>query len=120
MFENNEELAVYQEWSDDRLYESLGDTLLGGGIGAAPEDPDHAKRFARWWFNERLSEMTRSVCNDPAVRALIRDPHGGRLVEAATVADALMTLYDHPALTIIATLFVRMGLTTLCGSADRE
>jgi hypothetical protein len=103
--------------TDDDLLDSLGQALLGDGLGVGPVDSYRARRFATKWLTDRRDEMRRNVCGQ-AIRQFIDNEAGvaDRLTEIAVVADALAGVFGHPTANIVAVILARRGLAELCGS----
>jgi hypothetical protein len=111
------DLARLWSASEETLFASLGASLLGEGIGFGIEDPMHKRRFAESWLAARWDEVRDCVCNDPVVRAVLEAEEGQRLVEVATVADALAALAGRPAVSVLAIIVLRRGAQRVCGAA---
>jgi hypothetical protein len=105
-------------WSapEEELLANLGASLLGEGIGFGMEDPLHKQRFAEAWLTDRWDRIRDQVCSDPAVRAILEAEPAQRLLEVATVTDALTALAGHPAVSVLAVIVVRRGAQQVCGS----
>lgn len=110
----DEQLERLWSASEDELLSELGSSLLGEGLGFGLEDPAHKRRFAEAWLADRWDEIRRRVCEDPAIRAILNGETGQKLVEAATVADALASLAGHPATSVLAVLVLRRGAQVVC------
>jgi hypothetical protein len=103
----------YEELSDDELYETLGRSLLGSGLGAGVQGDDHYRTFGRDWFNAKLPEIRKKLCGNPTVKAA-NAPWSA--VDASAVAVALTSMCNgHPTDVILALVVIRFGLSRLCG-----
>jgi hypothetical protein len=102
---------------EEDLLASLGASLLGEGIGFGIEDPLHKRRFAEAWLIARRDRIRDQVCSDPVVRAILEAEPAQRLLEAATVADALTQLAGRPALSVLTVIVLRRGAQRICGTA---
>jgi len=103
--------------TEDELLDSLGQVLLGDGLGVGPVDPYRARRFAAKWLIEWRDEIRKHVCGKASQQFI--DNEAGvadRLTEIAVVADALAGVLGHPTANIVAVILVRRGLAKLCGS----
>lgn len=112
----DEELTRLWTASEEELLATLGASLLGEGIGFGIEDPLHKQRFAEAWLADRWGQIRNTVCNDPAIRTILDAERAQRVLEVATVADALTALAGHPAVSVLAVIVLRRGAQRVCGS----
>ena len=108
----------FDDFDEDELYAELGAELLGKRLSFGPEDFGRYRAYAAKWFKEHLQEMRNVVCGTTAVIALRSTDGRDRAIEAATVADCLVTLYGKPAAAVAGVLLVRRGVDTLCGEQE--
>jgi hypothetical protein len=115
--QSDSDLRDLMDKTENELLDSLGQVLLGDGLGVGPVDPYRARRFAAKWLTDRRDEMRRHVCGK-AMRPFIDNEAGvaDRVTEIAVVADALAAVLGHPTANIVAVILVRRGLAELCGS----
>jgi hypothetical protein len=113
----DEQLERLWRAPEEELLANLGASLLGEGIGFGMEDPLHRQRFAEAWLADRWDRIRDQVCSDPAVRAILEAEPARRLLEVATVADALAALAGHPAVGVLAVIILRRGARRVCGAA---
>lgn len=118
MVSDGNDLTRYWEMSEVELLDALGTALLDEGIGFAPEDPARRGRFAAQWLEDRWERIRAVLCGDPRIRAALRSEFGDRMLEAATIADALATLAGRPATSVLAVIVLRRGGAALCAAAD--
>ncbi|GGX25360.1 hypothetical protein GCM10010297_53190 [Streptomyces malachitofuscus] len=101
--------------TDDALYELLGSSLLGHGLGVSSEDPDHARRFGREWFDRQLPELRRRVCGHERLRGAHGASASDRAVDALALYEILGDFGGSPThAALVAVLVVRIGVGTLC------
>lgn len=108
------DVTEYLDYDEDELFEELGAQLLGGGIGAAPRDPDQNGRYGRRWFESRLDQIREQVCGNQGVEVIRTDQMRDPLLQVATVSDCVASLSGKPAAAVLATLILKVGLNTLC------
>lgn len=75
----------YWDLSDDDLYEVLGASLLGVGIGISPEN--NYRRFGKRRFARQHGELQRRICNDKRIRELTGTTVSDHLVDAAAIVE---------------------------------
>ena len=107
----------YWDFSNDDLYEMLGASLLGVGIGISPEDRDNHRRFGKQWFARQYGELQRRICDDKRVRELTGTTVSDRFVDAAAIVELLSQHDDYRAnAALIAVLVARIGLGAFCAN----
>jgi hypothetical protein len=112
--DTDDELARLWQADEPELLALLGAALVGEGIGFSPEDPEERRRFAERWLAQRMDRIRERVCSDQT-RTLLQRDVGDRMLEAATVADAVATLGNKPAVHVLAVLLLKRGVHELCG-----
>ncbi|BAJ33182.1 MULTISPECIES: hypothetical protein [Kitasatospora] len=117
-------VEAYWGLSDDELYEIIGEAVLGGGLGAGPEDRRRFRVFGRGLFEEMHRDLQRKICHHERLRGLIDADGGTRadVTDAAGIAKVLEELgggTGHPVLdyAAVGVLVSRIGLRAFCANA---
>ena len=101
-------------YDDDMLLEELGRSLIGPGFGFGPGDMDRFRRIALEWLAGHAEQLRKRVCNNTVVQAISNDELGGKVSDAAVVADAISSMLGRPSASIVAVILVRRGLAAFC------
>lgn len=101
--------------SETELLAELGAELLGSGIGFGAQDPSRFRRFAEQWIERNQQAIRAALCDDPTVSRIFERDVEERLVDAATVADALAALAGRPAVSLLAVILLKRGRERVCG-----
>jgi hypothetical protein len=100
---------------EDTLFKSLEKDPSFQAFGSAPNNSDDDGEFARSFFQSKISEMRKQLCERPVVRRHIED--SGSVVDdelICTVADVvLLFLGGVPAVYVVA-LALKKGLKKIC------
>ncbi|GAA4469715.1 hypothetical protein [Phytohabitans houttuyneae] len=108
-----DELERLIDLDDNELYGMLGKALGPKDFG--PGDVQAYARLGRAWFQQHAKDLQQMICQSGGARVLL---DGGerydRLVEAASVADAVATILDRDTVYIFSVLVAKMGLAAFC------
>jgi hypothetical protein len=110
-----DDLTFYLDLSEEELAAELGAQLLGAGRQFGSEDFERYRALGDRWFREHLGEIRSAVCADARLQALYERGDMNRLVEAATIADALSAMMGGVPLGAASALVMKYGLSRLCG-----
>lgn len=112
---NDGQVDEYLDKSEKELYQLLGATLLGEGVGFGPGDAARFGKFGKKWFDEKWEELRSRICGNSAVKALAESPESDRVVQVSTLTDLLGTIEGESSHTLLlAVLITKLGLNTLC------
>jgi hypothetical protein len=98
---------------EDELLELLGDTLLGSSVGFGSEDIERKLRFARSWLERKRDDFRSHLCDEVFKKLQNRDTLDA-VMDAAVVADALVSALGHQTANVVAVILLRRGLNELC------
>ena len=101
--------------TDAQLYAALGAELLGSGQGFGLEDISRARRYAKSWLDEQLTELQERVCESSSVKKLLEQESTDLAANVITVTAVLESPLRTHAIASIAAVFVaRRGLRSYC------
>jgi hypothetical protein len=100
----------------DRLEEILGEHLLANSLGSKP-DPTASRRAGRNWFQSRIEEIRKLVCEAEQVYVYCTSQPGkDRRMIFATIVDLLTTVYQGIPCATLAALVIQHGVEQFCAS----
>jgi hypothetical protein len=114
MADNALSLTDLFAYDDDMLLEELGRSLIGPGFGFGPGDMDRFRRIALEWLVGHAEQLRQQVCKNTVLQVISDDELGGKVSDAAVVADAISSMLGRPSASIVAVILVRRGLAAFC------
>ncbi len=82
-------VQAYEDRTDGELYEVLGESLLGIGLGVSPGDRDRFRRFAKTWLTNKAQQLRQRVIDSDTYRIWAQTAGTGQIIEPDVMADIL-------------------------------
>lgn len=112
-----DQISEYLTWSEERLLDELGRSLLGGdGLRVGSEDSGRRRRFSREW----LEDLREDICGKDNLRGLTDNSPGNQILEVATLVDTVASPPSPTSAILAAVLVVRIGLRQFCSDCWAE
>lgn len=107
-------------WSDDRLLETLGDSLHSETLEAFPfpRSKEEAREIAVQWLSDKRSDLQAAICGDKRIRNLLGSP--ARELIFRLVCDLLVARFTGIHIGALAAYLVNRGLDGLCSGYKVE
>jgi hypothetical protein len=102
------------ELDEEQLLRSIEQALASEELGAAPLSPQQLRKKAREYANAIREKSASAICNNKTIRDLASGGVTGQLV--AAVAGVIEALTIRSAVTPLAMLLCKEGLSRLCAN----
>jgi hypothetical protein len=101
-------------YEEEELFALLGQWAFGEGLGIRPRDLTQLVRRGREWLEDNTEELRKIVCHAPIVVAARAESSTSKMMDAATLADLIVSHFGKMPASVAAVIIAHRGLGWLC------